>query len=154
MTRIDSDREFRLVRDSFSNVKKINLRNIGFNQISGSDLYIYQSDEYKILNYSIKPKLIFYIRSEDDVIYLNLENISITNLPVIFKTFKLKIEVNIFPEKGFCKINRHISLRYEPKNKLINFISKSFVDKILSNLIEIISIRFDKKLIKNVLKAI
>lgn len=154
MTRIDSDREFRLVRDSFTNVKKINLRNIGFNQISGSDLYIYQSDEYKILNYSIKPKLIFYIKSEDDIIYLKLKSISIKNLPIIFKTFRLTIEVNIFPDKGSCKINRHISLRYEPKNKLITFISNNFIDKILSNLIEIISIRFDKKLIKNVLKAI
>ena len=40
----------------FAIIKEINLQDIGFNQISGTNLYTYQSAEYKILNYSIKPK--------------------------------------------------------------------------------------------------
>ena len=154
MTKIASDREFRLEKESFSAVKEINLKEIGFNKISGSNLYIYKSDEYKILNYSIKPELIFSIERELDNIYIKLNKISIKNLPDIFKTLKLTIEVKILNEKDLCKINRHISLRYERKNKLVTFISKNFVNKILKNLIEIISIRFDKKLIKKVLKSI
>ena len=85
MTRISSEREFNLVKDSFSAVKNINLKDIGFNQISDSNLYIYQSDYYKILNYSIKPELIFSIKSEEDTINLNLQSISVKNLPNIFK---------------------------------------------------------------------
>ena len=123
MIKFTSEREFRIVRDSFSAVKKINLKDIGFKQISDSNLYIYQS-------------------------------VNIKNLPNIFKELKLTIEVKIFPEEDVFKINRHISLVYESKNKLITFISDNFIDKILKNLIEIISIRFDKKLIKKVLKAI
>ena len=111
MTKIASDREFSLVKDSFSTVKKINLKEIGFNQISGSDLYIYQSDEYKILNYSIKPKLVFFIKTEEDNIYVKLKSISIKNLPDIFKTLKLTLELNIYNEKDLCKIHRHISSR-------------------------------------------
>jgi hypothetical protein len=52
---IENNREFSLVTGSFSVLKKINLADIGFLKISGSNLYSYQSDEYKIINYSIKP---------------------------------------------------------------------------------------------------
>ena len=154
MIKIDSDKEYTLVKASFSVIKKINLKEIGFNKISDSNLYIYQSDEYKILNYSIKPQLIFSINIQDEIININLESIRLKNLPDIFKTLKLNLEANIFPEKDLCKINRHISLRYENKNKLIKFISENFLNKFLNNLIDTISIRFDRKLIKKVLKAI
>ena len=155
MIKVDSNREFNLLRDSFSVIKDINLSEIGFNNISGSNLYLYQSEEYKILNYSIKPKLIFLISNEeDDSIYIKLKSISINNLPFIFKTLKVTVEVNIFLEKDLCKLSRHISLKYEGKNKLITFLPEDLIDKILNNLIEVISNRFDKKLIKKVLKVI
>ena len=154
MIKIDSDREFTLVKTSFSIIKKINLKEIGFTRISDSNLYIYQSDEYKILNYSIKPQLIFSIHIEDEIIKIKLESISLKNLPNIFKTLKLNLEANIFSEKDLCKVKRRISLRYENKNKLIKFISENFLNKFLNNLIDNISIRFDRKLIKKLLKAI
>ena len=47
--------------DSKSIVEKIDLKEIGVLQKSDSNLYIYQSEEYKILHYSIKPLLIFSI---------------------------------------------------------------------------------------------
>ena len=154
MIKVYSDREFRLEKDSFSAVKKINLKDIGFNQISSSNLYIYQSQEYKILNYSIKPLLIFFINSEDNNIYVKLKRIDIKNLPNIFNTLNLTLEVKIFRETDLIKINRHISLGYESKNKFITLMSNNLSDKILRNLIEKISMRFDKKLTKKVLKAI
>ena len=124
MIKVDSVREFKLVRDSFSGVKKINLKKIGFDQIPNSNLYIYQSDEYKILNYSIKPELIFSINSDDKSINISLQSINIKNLPMIFNRSNLDIEVRIFPEKGLCKVIRCISLKYESKNKLISYIYK------------------------------
>ena len=136
MIKIDSKKEFRLVSHSFSVVKKINLKEIGFNQISSSNLYIYQSDEYKILNYSIKPELIFLIKSEEDNIQVKLQNINIKNLPNIFKRLELNVNIKILPEKDFCKLIRYISLRYESKNKLITYVSETFINKILNNLIE------------------
>ena len=154
MIKIDSDREFTLVKSSFSIIKKINLKEIGFTRISNSNLYIYQSDEYKILNYSIKPQLIFSIYIEDEIIKIKLESISLKNLPNIFKTLKLNLEANIFSEKDLCKVNRQISLRYENKNNFFKFISENFLNKFLNNLIHTISTRFDRKLIKKVLKAI
>ena len=154
MIKIDSDREFSLVKESFSIIKKINLKKVGFTKISDSNLYSYQSDEYKILNYSIKPQLIFSIYFEDEIIKIKLESISIEKLPNIFKTLKLNVEANIFSEKDLCKVKRRISLRYENKNKLIKFMSENFLNKFLNNLIDNISIRFDRKLIKKLLKAI
>ncbi len=154
MIKIDSEREFSLVKESFSIIKKSNLKKIGFTKISDSNLYSYQSDEYKILNYSIKPKLIFSIYFEDEIIKIKLESISIENLPNIFKTLKLNLEANIFSEKDLCKVKRRISLRYENKNKFIKFISENFLKKFLNNLIDTISIRFDRKLTKKVLKVI
>ena len=83
MIKIDSNREFTLVKASFSIIKKINLKEIGFTRISDSNLYIYQSDEYKILNYSIKPQLIFSIYIEDEIIKIKLESISLK----IYRTY-------------------------------------------------------------------
>ena len=154
MTRIYSDKEFRLGNGSLSVFKKINLKEIGFKQIYGSNLYIYQSDEYKILNYSIKPKVIFLINIEDNNIYIKLKDIIIKNLPNFFKALSLDIEVNIFLEDNFYRIVRNISLNYESKNKLMKYLSENFINKFLNNLIEIISIRFDRKLIKKFLKSI
>ena len=153
MSKIYSIKEFRFGSDSFSVFKKFNLKEIGFNQIAGSNLYIYQSDEYKVLNYSIKPKVIFLINIEDDNIYIKLKDIIIEKLPNIFKTLSLDIEVNIFLEVNFYRIVRHISLNYESKNKFMRYLSENFINKLLNNLIEIISIRFDRKLIKKFLKS-
>ena len=91
---------------------------------------------------------------KDEIIKIKLESISIENLPNIFKTLKLNLEANIFSEKDLCKVKRRISLRYENKNKLIKFISENFLNKFLNNLIDNISIRFDRELNKKVLKAI
>ncbi len=154
MTKIESVKEFRFGNDSFSVFKKFNLKEIGFNQIEESNLYIYQSDEYKILNYSIKPKVIFLINIEDNNIYIKLKDIIIKNLPNFFKALSLDIEVNIFLEDNFYRIVRNISLNYESKNKLMKYLSENFINKFLNNLIEIISIRFDRKLIKKFLKSI
>ena len=154
MTRVFSVKEFKFCSDSFAVLKKINLKEIGFNKIAGSNLYIYQSNEYKLLNYSIKPKVIFLINIEDDNIYMKLQDINIKNLPNIFKTLSLDIEVNIFPEGNFYRIIRHISLSYDGNNKLIRYLSENFINKLLNNLIETISKRFDKKLIKKFLKSI
>ena len=79
MIKIDSNREFSLVKVSFSIIKKINLKEIGFTKISDSNLYIYQSNEYKILNYSIKPQMIFSIYIDDEIIKIKLEDISLKN---------------------------------------------------------------------------
>ena len=154
MTRAYSVKEFKFASDSSIVFKKINLQEIGFNKISGSNLYIYQSDEYRVLNYSIKPKVIFLINIKDDNITIKLKDINIKNLPNIFKTLSLDIEVNISPEGNFYKIIRHISLNYESKNKFMRYLPENFTDKLLDNLIEIISIRFDRKLIKKFLKSI
>ncbi len=154
MMKIYSDREFIIVRSSFSVLKKINLENIGFKQIQDSNLYSYQSNEYKILNYSIKPKLIFIIKKEKKNVYLKLKSINVKNIPFIFNLLKVNIELNIFSEGDFCKARRHISIKYGVKNELIANLSGNFINKILNNLIESISIRFDNKLIKKVLKAL
>ena len=98
--------------------------------------------------------MIFLINIEDDNIYIKLQDINIKNLPNIFRTFILDIEVNIFLEGNFYRIIRHISLNYESKNKLMRYLSENFTNKLLNNLIEIISIRFDRKLTKNFLKSI
>ena len=154
MIKVDRDKEFKLVRNSFKVIKKINLQEIGFNQISGTNLYKYQSDEYRILNYSIKPKVIFLINIKEDNIFIKLQDISIKNLPNIFKTLNLNIEVKILAKSNFYIIIRHISLRYEDNNKLIKYLSENFKNKFLNNLIDIISRRFDRKLVKKVLKEI
>lgn len=70
---IDSEKELNLVRLLFSVIRKISLQNIVFKQINDPNLYMYQSDECKILNYSIHPKLLFLINFEDNNVHIKLE---------------------------------------------------------------------------------
>ena len=154
MIKVDSIKEFKLGNKSFLEMKNIDLKGIGFYKISDSNIFSYKSDEYKILNYRIKPKLTFKIQIKEENIHIELISIRINNLPNIFKLFNLKINLFILPEKDFCKAKRLISLSYENKNKLIGNFSEKAADKILHNLIEKISLRFDKKLIKKVLKNV
>jgi len=154
MIKVDSIKEFKLGKKSFSEIKNTDLKDIGFFQISDSNIYSYKSDEYKILNYRIKPKLTFKIEIKEENIHIELNSISINNLPNIFKLLNLKINLYILPEKDFCKVKRFISLRFQSKNRVLNKFSEKAVDKILHNLIEKISLRFDKKLIKKVLKNV
>tara|TARA_B100000886_G_scaffold273218_1_gene197128 strand:- start:492 stop:962 length:471 start_codon:yes stop_codon:yes gene_type:complete len=151
MIKVDSIKEFKLGNKSFSEIKNIDLKDIGFYQLSDSNIFRYKSDEYKILNYRIKPELTFKIRINEENIHIELNSISINNLSNIFKLFNLKINLYILPDKDYCKAKRFISLSYESKNKFLSNLSKKAVNKILHNLIEKISSRFDKKLIKKVL---
>lgn len=155
MNKIDSNREFKLEKTSFSDIKKINLKEIGFNKTNKSNIFLYESDEYKILNHRIKPILEFFIDIKDNKVFIKLIYIKIKYIPNIFKVLKVIIELNILPEGDFCKVDRYISLRYEENNnKLLQYISKNFTDKLLNKLIEKISKRFDDKLMKKVLKII
>ena len=151
MIKVDSIKEFKLGNKSFSEIKNIDLKDIGFYQLSDSNIFMYKSDEYKILNYRIKPELTFKIKIKEENIHIKLNSIKINNLPNIFELFNLKINLYIIPEKDYCKVKRFISLSYESKNKFLSNFSEKAVDKILHNLIEKISLRFDKKLIKKVL---
>lgn len=148
MIKVDSIKEFKLGNKSFSEVKNIDLKNIGFYKISNSNIYIYKSNEYKLLNYRIKPNLTFKINVKQENIYIQLKSISIKNLPNIFKFFNLKINLYILPEKDYCVAKRYISLSYESKNKILKYFSEKVSNKILHSLMEKISLRFDKKLKK------
>ena len=152
MIKVDSIKEFKLGNKSFSEVKNIDLKEIGFYQISDSNIFSYESNEYKLLNYRIKPNLTFKINVKQENIHIQLKSISINNLPNIFKLFNLKINLYILPEKDYCIAKRHISLSYESKNKILNYFSEKVSYKLLHNLLEKISLRFDKKLVKKVLK--
>ena len=98
--------------------------------------------------------MIYLIKIEEENVYIKFQDIFIKNLPNIFKTLDLDIEVNIYPESNFYRITRHISLKYKSKNKLMRYLSENFTNKFLNNLLEIISVRFDRKLIKKVSKII
>ena len=120
MIKIDSSREFKLKSNSFLVLKKINLKEIGFNKISNSNLYSYQSDEYKVLNYSIKPKLIFLINNEDDFCKIT-RNIS------------LRYEIT-------NKLISHLSENfiYKLLNNLIKIISIRFDKKLIKKVVKVI----------------
>ena len=152
MIKVDSIKEFKIGNKSLSEVKNIDLKEIGFYQISDSNIFSYKSDEYKILNYRIKPNLTFKIEVKPENIHIQLKSISINNLPNIFKLFNLRINLYILPEKDYCIAKRSISLSYESKNKILNYFSEKVSYKLIHNLIEKISLRFDKKLVKKVLK--
>ena len=154
MIKVDSIREFKLTNNSFSEVKNIDLKDFGFYQIFDSNIFSYKSDEYRLLNYRIKPNLTFKIQVEQENIQIELKSISINDLPNIFKFFNLKIKLYILPEEDYCIAKRYISLSYESKNKIIKYFSEKVTYKMLNNLIEKISLRFDQKLIKKILKNV
>ena len=151
MIALNSIKEIKIFSKSLSDIKKINLGNIGLNKVHEPNIFEYKSRVFKVLNYKIQPQIKFSICFEEDNIYFEL--LSIEGIPKSLKrVFDLNIKVNIYQEGDICKVKRFLSLSLD-KNSFFNGpITDKILHSLLLNLSEIISKRFDKRFLNKLIK--
>ena len=130
---IDSREKFNLKLESDYDLKDINLKSIGLNKFKNENIYLFESKEYKLLNYIIKPKMLFNIDLKD-------------NLYKIIKDIDLNVQINISKKNMLFNIERYISIRIEKKISFLKFLPDSIIYEILKNTLKEITKRFDKRL--------
>ena len=151
MLEINSTKIININSKSLSEIKKLNLQNLGLNKIQEPNIFEYNSDLFKVLKYKIKSKILFKIFFKDNNIHIELQ--SITGLPkFIKKNITLNIKVDIYQEREeICRANRSISLSLNKESFVLKFLSDEIANKLLLNILEIISQRFDKKFLIKIL---
>ena len=151
MTEIKSTKIININSKSLSEIKKLNLKNLGLNKIQEPNIFEYNSNVFKVLKYKIKSKINFKISFNETNIHIELQ--SITGLPkFIKKNITINIKVDIYQEPGeICRANRFISLSLNKESFVLKFLSDEIANKLLLNILETISQRFDKKLLTKIL---
>jgi len=151
MKEINSTKIINISSKSLSEIKKLNLQNLGLNKIQDPNIFEYNSDLFKVLKYKIKSKINFKIFFKENNIHIELK--SIKGLPkFIKKNITLNIKVDIYQEhKEICRANRFISLSLSKESFVLKFLSDEIANKLLLNILETISQRFDKKLLTKIL---
>ena len=151
MKEINSTKIINISSKSLSEIKKLNLQNLGLNKIQDPNIFEYNSDLFKVLKYKIKSKINFKIFFKENNIHIELK--SIKGLPkFIKKNITLNIKVDIYQEhKEICRANRFISLSLNKESFVLKFLSDEIANKLLLNILETISQRFDKKLLTKIL---
>ena len=151
MKEIKSTKIININSKSLSEIKKLNLQKLGLNKIQEPNIFEYNSDLFKVLKYKIKSKINFKIFFKDNNIHIELQ--SITGLPkFIKKNITLNIKVDIYQEREeICRAKRFISLSLNKESFVLKFLSDEIANKLLLNILEIISQRFDKKFLIKIL---
>ena len=148
--RINSTKEFVIKSRSLTEIKKLNLQKIGLNKLNNSNIFVYHSNVFKILNYKIKSDINFSISFKDNKIYIEL--IKIKGMPDFLKRIiTINIKVDISQEGDICIAKRFISLNLKNERKIVKIFSDKLVKKLLFKALEKISKRFDKKFLNKVL---
>ena len=151
MKEIKSTKIININSKSISDIKKLNIQKLGLNKIQEPNIFEYNSNVFILLNYKIKSKINFKISFNETNIHIELQ--SITGLPkFIKKNITLNIKVDIYQEREeICRANRSISLSLNKESFVLKFLSDEIANKLLLNILETISQRFDKKLLTKIL---
>ena len=140
--RIDNNKiEIKSIK--FEELKKI----INVIHVSNNKQYIYQSRQYKILQWKIKPRIYLSIEQDDSAIEITCRKIDL-NIPKNLNS-KLKIYIKVFIrrfQKGI-KIERMLKICLANKGS-IKYMPKALKEYLLEKAISLSSKRFDKRLIR------
>ncbi len=148
--RKNSIKKFAIKSKSLKEIKKINLQKLGLNKVNDTNIYVYHSNVFRILSYKIKSDLNFLIFFDKNKICIELINIK--GIPELVKRIiKINIKVDIYQEENICTAQRFISLDLKNDKTLLNFFSDKITEKLLSNALEKISERFDRKFLNKVI---
>ena len=76
MKEIKSTKIININSKSLSEIKKLNLKNLGLNKIQEPNIFEYNSNVFKVLKYKIKSKILFKIFFKDNNIHIELQSIT------------------------------------------------------------------------------
>ena len=146
MTLKSSKNNYKLKSNSFKDLINIDLESLNLILIERENIFLYESKGYKLLNFHINPKVYFDIAFEDkNNCIIKLKRIEIDEIKSLLNIFKINIDIRINKRKKFIYIERNLSIKVLQGKYLFNFVPYVALNKLLPNLLELITNRFDKK---------
>ena len=115
--------------------------------VSNNKQYIYQSRQYKILQWKIRPRLYLSIEHDDNAIEITCRKIDLNIPKNLNSTLKIYIKVFIRRFQKGIKIERMLKICLANKGS-IKYMPKALKEFLLEKAISLSSKRFDKRLIR------
>ena len=150
MLKSQSKRKYFLTKVNFNQLINFEPKELGLEKDKNSELYIYNSKGYEILNWKIKPRIFINLRKSDEYIRVNLENKFISGIGTLSKLITVDIETIIKRSSDYCLIERSIILGVHNDRKFLKFIPDYLIKNLLKESLELVSKRFDKQLLKKI----
>ena len=145
---LEDHRKFLLQNFHFNDLNKVNLEKIQLKKISELNKYLYESKGFNILKWHFRPEIIFLIIYGEKNISLETNEKLIKGLGTFSDIIKIKINIMILknPENSFTA-KRSITLGFKKKPNFLRFIPNEILKKLLSQALDLIAKRVDKKLL-------
>ena len=146
MLQLEDHRKFLLENIYFNDLKKLNLETIQLKKTSTLNQYLYESKGFKILRWNFKPEINFLVFYKENHICVETNESLIKGLGLFSDIITVKVNFNILksPENSLIA-ERSVTLGFKKKPKFIKFISNKILKKLLSESLDIIAKRVDKK---------
>jgi len=145
---LEDYREFVLENIFFNDLKKLNLEEIQLKKTSKSNRYLYKSKGFKILKWHFKPEVTLMIIYRENEIFVESNEKLIKGLGIFSNIITLKVHFNIFQkQENSLRIKRSITLGIKKTPKFLRFIPIEILKKLLSQALDLIAKRIDKKLL-------
>ena len=116
---------------SFNKINTEYLSNIGLMKIINSDLYVYQSKEYRLLNWEIKPRIFFKICKEKRKISISTHDKLIEGIDFILKFATIKFNASIQISESQTVIDRSLTISLR-RDGLIKIFPRNILLKLLN----------------------
>ena len=151
---IKDHREFLLKNICFNDLKKLNLEKIQLKKTSILNQYLYKSKGFKVSRWQFAPEIIFLIIYGENNIFAESNEKLIKGLGVFSEIITIKVNFNILKNSTKpLKAERSITLGLKKKPKFLRFIPNKILKKLLSQALELIAKRVDKKLLLKLSKV-
>ena len=145
---LEDHREFLLENICLNDLKKLNLEKIKLKKTSKLNQYLYKSKGFKILSWHFKPEIIFLIIYGENNIFVESNEKLIKGLGVFSDIITIRVKFNILKNpKDSCIAERSITLGLKKTPNFLRLISNKILKKLLSQVLDIIAKRVDKKLL-------
>jgi len=145
---LEDHRNFPLENFYFNDLNNLNLEKIQLKKSSKLNQYFYQSKGFNILRWHFRPEIIFLIIYGEKNISLETNEKLIKGLGLFSDFIKIKINFIIIknPKNSFTA-QRSITLGFKKKPHFLRFIPNKILKKLLSQALDLIAKRVDKKLL-------
>ncbi len=145
---LEDHRKFLLENFYFNDLNKFNLEKIQLKKTSKLNQYLYESKGFKILRWHFRPEIIFLINYGEKNISVETNENLIKGLGLFSDIIKIRINFVILknPENSFTA-QRSITLGLKKKPNFLRFIPNKILKKLLSQALDLIAKRVDKKLL-------
>ena len=147
-------REFLLENTCFNDLKSLNLEKIQLKKTSTLNRYLYKSKGFKIFRWYFKPEIIFLIIYGENNILVESSEKLIKGLDIFSDNIAITVNFNILKKReNSVKIKRSVTLRLNKIPSFLRLIPNKILKKLLSQALDIIATRLDKKLLLKVSQA-